>query len=203
MGRSAQRASRPRCSRPIRATSNSTTRRSTIAQAKDRIPVGSLHRRQDLQFLAGRGPRPRDLAAHEPRELLERQSAMGDGARSRRACRSGEGELGVEGCAMRPPRRAPLPDQPLRRRRGCGHDPRVRPSDQVSSSKSGFVLPKGKQRVDWEDENTLLVCARMEAGRAWPDRLSLSSSSACKRGQPLVGRGRGLPRQAPRTAATA
>ena len=51
-----------------------------IAQAKDRIPYGSLHRWSDLQFLAGRRPCARHLATHQHRELRQRQSSMGDRA---------------------------------------------------------------------------------------------------------------------------
>ena len=98
-----------------------------IAQAKDRIPYGSVPRRKDLQFLAGRGSCSRRLAADHPAELSERQSGLANRARPRFARQDRERELGVERRTMRAAHGAALSDQPLRRRRGCGHGPRVRP----------------------------------------------------------------------------
>ena len=71
-----------------------------IAQAEDRIPVGGSSAAA-LQFLAGRDPRARHLAAHHAGELSHRAAGLEDGARPRRARRGREGELGLERRGLR------------------------------------------------------------------------------------------------------
>ena len=97
-----------------------------IAQAKDRIPVGSFRGGQIYNFWQDsdhvRGIWRRTsldkLCTGNPQwKTVLDLDALGQG---------GEGELGLEGRQLRPPAGAALPDQPVRRRRGRCHGPRVR-----------------------------------------------------------------------------
>ena len=134
--------SRPRCWRPTRATSvtmrrPSTSPRPRTASRSAASSAGKIYNFwQDADHVRGIWRRT------TPRKLRDRQPAVGDGARPRCARRCRESELGLEGRAMRPPGRAALPDQPLRRRRGCGHHPRVRPADASASSRAASSFPR-------------------------------------------------------------
>ena len=67
--------------------------------------------------------------------------------------------------------------------------------------KGGFVLPKGKQRVDWENENTLLVSREWKQGDLGRTGYPFIAKRL-HRGQPLSARSRSFA-AAPRTAAMA
>ena len=177
--------SRPRCSRPTRATSVIMTqalddRRRPRTASRSAASIGGqvYNFWQDADHVRGIWRRA------TPRQLRDRQPAVGDGARPRRARRGRESELGLEGRAMRPARRAALPDQPFRRRRGCGHGPRVRPADASRFVKGGFVLPKGKQR---STGRTRTPCSSRANGS--PGELGRTGypyiAKRLKRGQPL------------------
>ena len=109
-----------------------------IAQAKDRIPVGSFiggqvyNFWQDADHVRGiwRRATPESYATGNPQwETVLDLDAL---AASEKA------NWVWKGAAMCPAGRATLPDQPFRRRRGCSDHPRVRPADQ-SFVKDGFA----------------------------------------------------------------
>ena len=189
-----------RCSRPIRATSNIITKRSRSRRRKDRIPYGTFRARPDLQFLAGRGSRARHPAQGDQRlQLRDRKARVGHGARPRRAGQGGEGELGVEGRQLRAARRSGAASS------ACPTAAKTRsPSASSILRQASFVQGRvrpsqgqAERRPGWT-RTRLLVSARVEQGRAWPNPAIAYIVKRLKRGQPLVRGGRSLPRQARR-----
>ena len=172
-----------------------------IAQAKDRIPFGSFiggqvyNFWQDADHVRGiwRRATPESYATGNP--------AVGDGARPRCARRFRESQLGLERRAMRSAGRAALPDQPVRRRRGRGHHPRVRPADRRASSRAASCFPRassgstGRTRTRcWSRANG------SPATSAAPAIPSSSSGSSAASRYPARSKSFAA---APRTAATA
>jgi hypothetical protein len=74
--------------------------------------------RPGLQLLAGRGPRPRAVAARERQELPRRYARVGDAHRLRRARPNGGEELGARPGVVPLARAPPLHGAALRRRHG-------------------------------------------------------------------------------------
>jgi len=134
-----------------------------IAQAKDRIPVGSFiggevyNFWQDADHVRGiwRRATPESYATGNPQweTVLDLDSL----AASEKANWVWKGAQ----CARPAERRC------LINLSDGGEDAvTIREFDLPSKSfvKGGFVLPKGKQRVDWENENTLLVAREWKPG---------------------------------------
>src|SRR6476469_7869617 len=134
-----------------------------IAQAKDRIPVGSFiggqvyNFWQDADHVRGiwRRATPESYATGNPqwKTVLDLDSL----AASEKANWVWKGAQ----CARPAERRC------LINLSDGGEDAvTIREFDLPSKSfvKGGFVLPKGKQRVDWENENTLLVAREWKPG---------------------------------------
>ena len=134
-----------------------------IAQAKDRIPVGSFiggqvyNFWQDADHVRGiwRRATPESYASGNPQwETVLDLDALATAEKANWVWKGAQ-------CARPAERRC------LVNLSDGGEDAvTIREFDLPSRTfvKSGFVLPKGKQRVDWENENTLLVAREWKPG---------------------------------------
>ena len=134
-----------------------------IAQAKDRIPVGSFiggqvyNFWQDADHVRGiwRRATPESYATGNPQwETVLDVDALATAEKANWVWKGAQ-------CARPAERRC------LINLSDGGEDAvTIREFDLPSKSfvKGGFVLPKGKQRVDWENENTLLVAREWKPG---------------------------------------
>jgi len=134
-----------------------------IAQAKDRIPVGSFiggqvyNFWQDADHVRGiwRRATPESYATGNPQwETVLDLDALAASEKANWVWKGAQ-------CARPAERRC------LINLSDGGEDAvTIREFDLPSKSfvKGGFVLPKGKQRVDWESENTLLVAREWKPG---------------------------------------
>ena len=143
---------RPALRRPLQADAL------TIAEAKDRIPAPELSGGQIYNFWQDadhvRGIWRQTIAG---RTTPSAEPALDDGARPRRPGQGGERQLGLEGRRL-----------PVARRDGCclitlsdGGEDAVTCASSTSTARpfvaGGFDLPHSKQRVAWDDPDTLLV----------------------------------------------
>ena len=134
-----------------------------IAQAKDRIPIGSFiggqvyNFWQDADHVRGiwRRATPESYATGNPQwETVLDLDALAASEKANWVWKGAQ-------CARPAERRC------LINLSDGGEDAvTIREFDLPSKSfvKGGFVLPKGKQRVDWESENTLLVAREWKPG---------------------------------------
>ena len=123
-----------RCRSSTRSTAPFWRSTTPVIASRTRDP-----RRLDLQLLARRRARARNLAPHLPRRVRQGRPRLGDRARSRRAGRSRRRELGVEGRELPGAGLPALHDHPVarRQRRRCAarvRHRRQRHSSQTASS---------------------------------------------------------------------
>ena len=98
-------------------------------------PVRPLHRRPDLQLLAGRRPCPRHLRRTALADLPARRSRPGRPCSTSTRSPRPRRRTGCSRASTAPARPSGAACQPLRRRRGRGDHARVRPRHAARSSR--------------------------------------------------------------------
>ena len=136
----------------------------TMAQAKDRLPYVSYIGGELYNFWRDSAHVRGIWRKTSLDELSQRHAQVDHRARSRRARQGRESELGLSWLHMPAARREALPRSPSPM--AVKTRAPIREFDLASRSfvKNGFYLPKGKQRVAWTSQDTILVSREWNPG---------------------------------------